>query len=90
MRTGLITILKDNLFWWLRQLILIALGGFFVFFGVQILLAAYRLNDPFSFILTFFAANLIILISAVLVVGFVYRAFGVYTRLRMDIDEQKP
>ncbi len=61
------------LFWWIRQLLLILLGCFFLMFGIQILIASYGLNDPFSFILTFFASNLIILISAVLVLGFIYR-----------------
>ena len=53
--------------------ILALLGGFFILFGVHLLLASYCLSDPFSFVMTFFASNLIILISGVLVVGFVLR-----------------
>ncbi len=56
-----------------RQIFLIAVGCFFLLFGVQLLISAYRLNNPFWFVMTFFASNLIILISAALVVGFVIR-----------------
>ncbi len=62
-----------SLFWWVRQILLTLVGCFFLLFGVEILIGAYGLNDPFSFILTFFASNLIILISAVLIIGFIYR-----------------
>ena len=59
--------------WWLGQLMLTGIACFFVFFGFSLLTASYRLGDPFSFIMTFFAANLIILISIVMVIGFVFR-----------------
>lgn len=59
--------------WWLGQLMLTGIACFFVFFGISLLAASYRLGDPFSFIMTFFAASLIILISIVMVIGFVFR-----------------
>ena len=68
----------NNTFWWIRQVILVLMGCFFLFFGITILIAAYQLDDPFSFIMTFFASNLIILISATLLVGFVIRMVRVY------------
>jgi hypothetical protein len=34
---------------------------------------AYQITEPFSFIMTFFASNLIILISATLLLGFVIK-----------------
>lgn len=54
-------------------MVLTGIACFFVFFGISLLAASYRLGDPFSFIMTFFAACLIILISAVMVLGFVVR-----------------
>ena len=63
----------NDLFWWIRQIVLTVIGCFFILFGIHILIASYRLNDPASFILTFFASNLMILISAALVVGFISR-----------------
>ena len=72
--------------WWLGQGLLILLGCFFLAFGVQLLMAAYRLPDPFTFIMTFFAASLIILISATLVVGFRLRLRSVYPHLKAPPD----
>jgi len=71
-----------TIFWWLRQSLLILAGCFFLTFGIHILIAAYQLKDPYSFIMAFFASNLIILISATLVLGFVLRMVRVYRILR--------
>ena len=68
--------------WWIKQIALVVLGGFYLFFGIQLLISAYQLNNPFSFILTFFASNFIILISGALLVGFVYRIITVYQYLK--------
>ena len=67
-----------GVFWWIRQVILVLVGCFFLFFGISILIVAYQLKDPFSFIMTFFASNLMILISATLVLGFIIRMVRVY------------
>jgi hypothetical protein len=61
---------------WIRQIALILVGCFFLAFGIHLLISAYRLENPFWFIMTFFASNLIILISAALLVGFVIRLFA--------------
>ena len=62
-----------GLWWWLGQLLLTGIACFFVFFGITVLVASYDLGDPFSFVMTFFAASLMILISLVMVLGFVLR-----------------
>ena len=64
---------QHGYWWWIGQLMLTGVACFFVFFGISLLAASYRLGDPFSFIMTFFAASLIILISIVMVIGFVFR-----------------
>ena len=66
------------IFWWVRQVILILIGVFFLVFGIQLLIAAYQLKDPFSFLMTFFASNFIILISGTLIIGFAYRMISAY------------
>jgi len=71
-----------NTLWWLRQVALVLLGAFFLYFGIHLLISAYDLNDPYMFIMTFFASNFIILISATLVIGFAYRMFTVYRQLK--------
>ena len=68
---------QQSRWWWLGQLLLTGIACFFVFFGISLLVASYRLGDPFSFIMTFFAASLIILISVVMVMGFVFRMWRV-------------
>ncbi len=56
---------------WFKRILLTALSGLFLWFGIDLLRAAYGLDSPFEFIATFFASNLIILISAVLGLGFI-------------------
>ena len=71
-----------EVFWWIRQLILILLAAFFLFFGIQLLISSYSLKDPFTFLMTFFASNFIILISGTLIIGFAYRMLTVYRQLK--------
>jgi membrane protein YdbS with pleckstrin-like domain len=46
---------------------------FFLLFGIYLLVLAYHLTDPVAFIMTFFASNLVILISAVFLLGLVLK-----------------
>jgi len=71
-------LLMGSVFWWIKQALLVIVGSFFLIFGIQLLTASYRFNDPFSFIMTFFASNFIILISATLVIGFICRIIKAY------------
>lgn len=59
--------------WWFSQIILVVLSIFFIILGIDLLYTAYQLGEPFSFIMTFFASNFIILISATLLFSFVYK-----------------
>jgi hypothetical protein len=68
--------------WWLKQIALVIVGGFYLYFGIHLLISAYQLKEPFSFILTFFASNFIILISGVLLFGFVYRLVLAYKHVK--------
>jgi hypothetical protein len=79
----------SGLLWWIRQIILVLMGSFFLYYGIELLISSYELDDPYSFIMTFFASNFIILISAALVFGFVYRMISVYRHLKKtDSDNQ--
>ena len=59
--------------WWVTQVVLALIAIFFILFGINLLYMAYQITDPFSFIMTFFSSNLIILISATLLLGFVLK-----------------
>jgi hypothetical protein len=70
--------------WWVGQIILLLLALFFLGFGVQVLILAYHLKDPSHFILTFFASNLIIMISGVIVLGLALRIKRSLTLRKQD------
>ena len=73
-----------GIFWWARQIVLMLAACFFLFFGIQLLVAAYRLKDPFHFVMTFFSSNLIILISLTLMIGFVVRMVSICRKGREE------
>jgi hypothetical protein len=75
-----------SIFWWTRQAILVLIGFLFLAFGILMLVSAYKLKDPYSFIMAFFASNLMILISATLVLGFVLRMVKVYRLSKNNED----
>jgi di/tricarboxylate transporter len=66
------------------QVSFLVAGAFFLLFGVHLLLCAYRLKDPFSFIMTFFASNLIILISATVMTGLAIRLAASFRKTKDD------
>ena len=74
------------IFWWIRHVVLILIGAFFLYYGIQLLISSYDLNDPFIFIMTFFSANFIILISGTIVFGFAYRIVDAF-RQSKKIDQ---
>jgi ABC-type antimicrobial peptide transport system permease subunit len=70
--------------WWIKQIALVLIGGFYLYFGIHLLIPSYQINNPFSFILTFFASNFIILISGALLVGFIYRMIIGFRHLKKN------
>jgi nitrogen fixation/metabolism regulation signal transduction histidine kinase len=73
---------ENPITWWISQIILFVVAIFFIIFGIDLLYTAYQLNEPFSFIMTFFASNLIILISATLLFIFVWNVVRYIKRTR--------
>jgi uncharacterized Tic20 family protein len=73
---------ENPITWWISQIILFVVAIFFIIFGIDLLYTAYQLNEPFSFIMTFFASNLIILISATLLFSFVWNVVRYIKRTR--------
>lgn len=73
--------MSDKL-WWARQVVFILVAAFFLYYGIELLIFSYELKQPHTFLMTFFASNLIILISAALIIGFAYRMISVYRRLK--------
>ena len=71
--------MMNNYFWWFKHAVIAILSMAFLMLGVQTLVAAYGLANPLYFIMTFFSASLIILIS---LVGIAYPVVQVYTMLK--------
>lgn len=60
---------------WLTPIFISICSVLFLLMGINTLLSAYLLKNPLEFIMTFFSASLIILIS---VVGVIFSAFRIY------------
>lgn len=66
--------------WWATQIVLALIAIFFILFGINLLYMAYQITDPFSFIMTFFASNFIILISAALLLSFILKIVNTFKK----------
>ena len=77
-------IIRGHLFfWWAGQIIIGLLSVFFLAFGIDTLIYAYRLKNPHEFIMYFFSSNLMILISAV---GLLRPLMNIYRRFSSSVD----
>jgi heme A synthase len=74
--------------WWVKQIFLILIGSFFFLFGIQVMVGAYQLNNPFTFMMSFFSASFIILISLALLAGFIIKAIKALKGDIKDEDEE--
>jgi hypothetical protein len=64
----------EKIFSWPAAMVALSLIAiFFILFGIDLLYTAYQITEPFSFVMTFFASNFIILISATLLFIFVLK-----------------
>ena len=68
--------MMKKLLWWTGCVASAILSVFFLFVGISLCIASYDLNHPHQFVLTFFASNLIILISVVVVSAVIIRVIG--------------
>nr|WP_321398430.1 hypothetical protein [uncultured Desulfobacter sp.] len=76
--------------WWAAQVLCLLISIFFFVFGIDLIRGAYGLNDPFSFIMTFFAASFVILISLTLSIVFIIKMIRVYRCLKpSNIQEER-
>lgn len=69
----------NNYFWWFKHAVIAILSVAFLILGLQTLIASYSLANPLNFIMAFFSASLIILMS---LVGIAYPVVQVYTLLK--------
>jgi hypothetical protein len=70
----------NNCIWWLKHAAITILSIVFLILGVQTLIASYSLANPLNFIMVFFSASLIILMS---LIGIAYPVVQVFTLLKL-------
>jgi hypothetical protein len=68
-------------FWWLKMIALGLFSFFFLVLGVETLVGAFQLKNPLEFIMYFFSASFMILIS---IVGVLYPIFQIHAFLRHE------
>ena len=61
------------MFWWIRFIFFAAVAAFFLEFGIEEMVRAYKLTHPVEFLASFFSSSFIILISGTLLVAFIWR-----------------
>ncbi len=67
--------------WWMKNALLGVISLLFLTFGIVNLGNSYELKNPFEFVMTFFSASLMIMIS---IVGIIYPALQIYSFLKKD------
>ena len=65
--------------WWVKNILIAVMALFFLLFGIETLIGAFNLKNPLEFIMYFFSASLVVLVS---LVGILYPAFQVRERLK--------
>ena len=60
------------------------MSAFFLLFGIDLIISSYSLGDPFSFIMTFFAASFVILFSLTLMISFLIKMVRVYRQIKIQ------
>jgi len=69
--------------WWIKNVVIGVFSIFFLIFGIEVLIGAYGLKHPQSFIMFFFSGSFITLIS---IVGILYPVFQIYTWITQKPD----
>lgn len=67
-------------FWWITIGLMGLISLFFLFFGIETLLGAYSLKNPLEFIMFFFSASFVILLSSV---GIIFTFVKIYGRFKL-------
>lgn len=66
--------------WWGKMILIALFSLFFLIFGIENLIGAFHLTNPLEFIMYFFSASLMILVS---VVGILYPVFQVHAHISL-------
>ncbi len=65
--------------WWGKNSAILLLALFFLIFGIETLIGSFTLNNPLEFIVYFFSASFMILVS---IVGIIYPVCQVHQHFK--------
>ena len=68
-----------SFFSWFKIIIVFLFSIFFLLFGVETLMGAFQVKNPLEFIMYFFSASFVILVS---LVGIIYTVSQTYSRFK--------
>ena len=63
-------------FWWGKNILIALFAFFFLVFGIETLIGSFLLKNPLEFIMYFFSASLMVLVS---LAGILYPTFQVHS-----------
>ncbi len=74
--------------WWGKNILIAMFSLFFLVFGIETLIGAFHLKNPIEFIMYFFSACFMVLLS---LVGIIYPTFQIHARLKLrnSTDDQE-
>ncbi|MBN2569451.1 MAG: hypothetical protein JXB42_08490 [Deltaproteobacteria bacterium] len=71
----------NTLLWWGKNVLIGLISFMFLVMGIDVLIGSYDLSNPLEFIMYFFSASLLIMVSAV---GVYYSLVQMYKFLRRN------
>jgi hypothetical protein len=78
----------DSYFWWVKNILIAFFALFFLAFGIETLIGSFLLKNPLEFIMYFFSASLMVLVS---LVGILYPALKIHAlfKTRKNSNDSK-
>jgi hypothetical protein len=74
-------------FWWGKNIFIAVFALFFLLFGIEALIGSFNLKNPMEFIMYFFSASFMVLVS---LAGILYPAFQLHTFFKTRKTDNEP
>lgn len=74
---------------WIRNIAILVLSLFFLIIGINTLVGSYQLNNPYTFVMYFFSASMLILVSIAGLIYFFFKTFYPKQKNEINDDESK-
>lgn len=74
--------------WWIKNIFIAFFAFFFLVFGLETLIGAFELKNPLEFIMFFFSASLMVLVSLVGIVYPILQVHSLYKSRNLDHESE--